>query len=891
MSADASPRAGSPGTLPAEPAGERATSSTGPGASPAFGVLTHRQIMVILMGLMLGMFLAALDQTIVGTAIRTIADDLHGLDQQAWATTAYLITSTIATPLYGKLSDMYGRKPFFLAAIIIFTVGSIACTFAGTMYQLAGFRAVQGLGAGGLMSLALAIIGDIVPPRERAKYQGYFLAVFGTSSVLGPVLGGFFAGQDQILGIAGWRWVFLVNVPIAVVAMVVVTKVLNVPHSARRHRIDFPGALALVVGLVPLLVVAQQGREWGWGSNRSILCYAIGGVGILLFILAERWAGDDALIPLRLFRIPLIALMSLAGLVIGIAMFGAMMVLPLYVQIVHGASPTKSGFLMLPMVVGMMVGSIVSGQITSRTGRYKIFPIIGTALMIGSLVLMHGIGATTPLWQFDIYMAMLGLGLGNCMQTLTLAVQNAVPPRDMGVASASSTFFRQMGGTLGTAIFLSLLFSTLGDKIKDAFADSSIRAGIGQAAHDPKVLHNPDNVSVLTHPGSAAARVMSNSSFLQDIDSRLARPFLVGFSNSMDLVFILAAGITVIAFVLFLFTKEVPLRMQSGIAAREAEESAAPAAPAVQPLGSEQPVSANAGGRHHAPEPDDTMPSPGSPERSGERLVMATLAAEPPMAGAVAAHGGTPIQGTVRQHGGTPVIDAAVTLIDPAGQQIGRGVTSPDGSYRITVSRPGNYVLIARARAHQPQATMVSVNGKPVELDLLLAGSGILVGSVRRTGGAPIDGATVILADADGQVIGSQSTDPDGGYEFGELVAGTYTLAVSAPSYQPLALLVGVPETGRVKQDIELSGGAQLRGTVRSDSQRAVPDARVSLLDETGSVIAVTITDDGGRYAFTEVPEGDYTVVATGYPAVESQLKLSVGERSEHDVALSHPQD
>ncbi len=889
MSADASPRAGSPGTVPAVPAGERATTGAGPAVSPAFGVLTHRQIMVILMGLMLGMFLAALDQTIVGTAIRTIADDLHGLDQQAWATTAYLITSTIATPLYGKLSDMYGRKPFFLAAIIIFTVGSIACTFAQSMYQLAGFRALQGLGAGGLMSLALAIIGDIVPPRERAKYQGYFLAVFGTSSVLGPVLGGFFAGQDTILGIAGWRWVFLVNVPIAIVAMIVVTKVLNVPHSAHRHRIDIPGALALVVGLVPLLVVAQQGREWGWDSTRSIACYAIGGVGILSFILAERWAGDDALIPLRLFRIPLIALMSLAGLVVGVAMFGAMMVLPLYLQIVHGASPTKSGFLMLPMVVGMMTGSIVSGQITSRTGRYKIFPIIGTALMIGSLVLMHGIGATTPLWQFDIYMAMLGLGLGNCMQTLTLAVQNAVPPRDMGVASASSTFFRQMGGTLGTAIFLSLLFSTLGDKIKDAFTDPSIRAGIGRAAQDPKVLHNPDNVAVLKHPAQAAARVMSNSSFLQDIDSRLARPFLVGFSNSMDLVFLLAAGITVVAFILFLFTKEVPLRMQSGIAAREAEESGAPAAPAAGPIGSEQSAMAGIGGRHHAPEPDDERPAP---ERTDEQLVTATFATAPPMAGAVSSNGGgTPIQGTVRQHGGTPVTDAAVTLIDPAGQQIGRGVTSPDGSYRITVARPGSYVLIARARAHQPQATMVSVNGKAVELDLLLAGSGILVGSVSRTGGAPIGAATVILADADGQVIGSQSTDELGGYEFGELVAGTYTLAVSAPSYQPLALLVAVPETGRVKQDIELSGGAQLRGTVRADSDRPVPDARVSLVDGTGAVIAVTATDDAGRYAFTEVPEGDYTVVATGYPAVESQLKLSVGERSEHDVALSHPQD
>ncbi|HEY3503179.1 MAG TPA: MFS transporter [Actinocatenispora sp.] len=840
-----------------------------PSAPPSGGALSHRQIMTILIGLMLGMFLAALDQTIVGTAIRTIADDLNGLDQQAWATTAYLITSTIATPLYGKLSDMYGRKPFFLAAIVIFIIGSIACTFATSMYELAAFRAFQGLGGGGLMALAFAIIGDIVAPRERAKYQGYFLAVFGTSSVLGPVLGGFFAGQGSILGIDGWRWVFLVNVPIAAIAMVVVTKVLNVPHAARRHRIDFPGAATLIIGLVPLLIVAEQGREWGWSSSKSIGCYVIGGVGILLFILAEKWAKDDALIPLRLFRNPTIALMSVAGLVVGMAMFGGIAILPQYLQIVHGASPTKSGFLMLPMVGGMMLGSIVSGQITSRTGRYKVFPIIGTAMMVGALYLLHTIGADTPLWQVDIYMGLLGLGLGNCMQTLTLAVQNAAEPKDMGVASASSTFFRSMGGTLGTAVFLSVLFSTVGDKIADAFKQTSIQNGIKDAAKDPSVLTNPDNVSMLKHPKEAAAHVMQDSSFLSRIDGRLARPFLVGFSDSMDLVFLLAGGVAVIAFILFLFTKEVPLRMQSGIAARansEGGDTPAPAAVAAEP--------AAVGGRHAAhPEADAVPPEP---------------LAEPPLPAPVTALIGTPIRGYVRQQGGTPVDQAALTLIDPAGQQIGRGLTASDGAYQIAVEHPGNYVLIARARAHQPQATMVSVNGNPVELNLLLAGSGGLVGSVRRTGGKPIPAATVILADAEGQVIGSQGTDVSGTYQFGELVAGSYTLAVSAPSYQPVALLVAVPETGRVRQDIELSGGAQLRGVARSPQQRPIADARVSLRTPEGLEIASTTTDDAGRYAFTEVPEGDYLVVASGYAPVESKLSLTVGERFEHDVRLGH---
>ncbi|BCJ32605.1 MFS transporter [Actinocatenispora thailandica] len=853
-------------------------------ASPSNGVLTHRQIMTILIGLMLGMFLAALDQTIVSTAIRKIADDLHGLDQMAWATTAYLITSTIATPLYGKLSDMYGRKPFFLAAILIFIAGSVACTFATSMYELAAFRAFQGLGGGGLMSLALAIIGDIVAPRERAKYQGYFLAVFGTSSVLGPVLGGYLAGQHSILGLTGWRWVFLINVPIAAIALIVVTKVLNVPHAGRRHKIDWAGALFLIVGLVPLLIVAEQGREWGWTSTRSLAAYGIGVLGIVAFIIAEKFAKDEALIPLRLFRNPVISLMSVGGFIVGMAMFGGIAILPQYLQIVHGASATKSGFLMLPMVLGMMVGSIVSGQITARTGRYKIFPIIGTALMVAALLLLHTIGADTALWQVNIFMAMLGLGLGNCMQTLTLAVQNAAPPKDMGVSSATSTFFRQMGGTLGTAVFISVLFSTVGDKITNAFKEKSIQHGIAQAAQDPSVLKNPLNVELLKHPAQAAKKVVSDSSFLSAIDDRLARPFLVGFSNSMDLVFLLAAGVAAIAFFVFLFTKEVPLRSQSGTAARLSAESAeagadpaaiAAAEPTAMVPDTEDPVSA--GGRHAA---DAAAEPPADPAPA--------LAADPTAPAPVI---GTPIRGYVRQAGGAVVTDAALTLIDPAGQQMGRGITAQDGGYQIAVDRPGNYVLIARARAHQPQATMVTVNGNPVQLDLTLAGSAGLVGAVKQTGDRPIPGAAVILADADGNVVGSQSTDTGGSYEFVELVAGSYTLAVSAPSYQPVALLVTVPDVGRVRQDIELAGGAQLRGVARSSDGRLVPGARVSLRRPDGTEIAATITDDAGRYAFTEVPEGDYTVVASGYAPVRSSLTLSIGDRHEHDVELSHSTD
>ena len=309
-------------------------------APNASGEFSHRQIITILVGLMLGMFLAALDQTVVSTAIRTVADDLKGYDLQAWATTAFLITSTIATPLYGKLSDIYGRRPFYLFAIGIFVAGSMLCGLSQSMYELAAFRALQGIGAGGLMSLALAIIGDIVPPRERSKYQGYFMAVFGSSSVLGPVIGGFLAGQSSLLGITGWRWIFYVNVPIGIAAFLVVSAVLHLPHVRRDHRIDWPGALALIVCLVPLLIVAEQGRTWGWGSGRALLCYAVGAVGLVAFILAERAYKDEALLPLRMFRNRVFSVSSVGSVVLGAGMFGGILLLPQWLQIVHGSSPT-----------------------------------------------------------------------------------------------------------------------------------------------------------------------------------------------------------------------------------------------------------------------------------------------------------------------------------------------------------------------------------------------------------------------------------------------------------------------------------------------------------------------------------------------------------------------
>ncbi|GAA4119732.1 MDR family MFS transporter [Nocardioides fonticola] len=538
-------------------------------AAPA-GEYTHAQVLTILSGLMLGMFLGSLDQTIVSTSIRTIADDLQGLSVQAWVTTAYLIASTITTPIYGKLGDLYGRKKLFMFAITVFVLGSALCSFATSMYQLAAFRAFQGLGAGGLFTLVLAIIGDIVSPRERARYSGYFMAMFGTSSVLGPVIGGFFAGRDELLFMSGWRWVFLVNVPIGIVALFVVLRTLHVHHTppARRIRIDWWGAGTLTLGLIPLLTVAEQGRVWGWSSGRSITCFVIAAVGLVAFVLAERAMGDDALIPLRIFRIRAAAVTIAASVVVGAAMFGGIMLLPLYMQIVHGASPTESGFLMLPMVVGMMIASISAGRLIGRTGVVRPFPLIGTALVTVGLLLLSFTTADTALPLVMAAMFVLGIGLGNCMQPLLLIVQSSVPPTEIGVATSSSTFFRQIGGTLGVAVFLSLLFSTVGDNIRSAIAKESTTAAWQQATAGGQGL-DP----------SLAQKVQDDSSIIEKLNPVIAHPFKVGFAESMDLVFLCAAGTSLLAFIVVWFMPQVRLRDTSASAARAAAPAGVPAAP------------------------------------------------------------------------------------------------------------------------------------------------------------------------------------------------------------------------------------------------------------------------------------------------------------------------
>jgi MFS family permease len=399
----------------------------------------------------------------------------------------------------------------------------------------------------------------------------------------GPVIGGFLAGQDELLGISGWRWVFLVNVPVGAGALALVMRSLHLPHQRRDHQIDWPGALALVVGLTPLLLLAEQGRDWGWSSPLSVTAMAVGVLGLVGFVLAERRYGDDALLPLRLFRGRTFGLGSLLNFMLGMGMFGGLAALPLYLQIVKGASPTEAGLLLLPLTAGIMAGSVFSGQAIARTGRYKRFPVAGAAMLVVAMGLLAQVAVDTPLWQTLSIATLFGLGLGFNMQPLVLAVQNAVPPRDMGVATSSATFFRQMGGTLGTAVFLSVLFSTVGEKILAAFRADAATSAFQQAVRDPQVLAEPANVSVieaLRTSGTLPAGSLDDTSFLSQLDPRIARPFLEGFAGSMSLVFTVAAGILVLAFVVVLFLPEEPLRSVSGIQAREQEaaETAAAAA-------------------------------------------------------------------------------------------------------------------------------------------------------------------------------------------------------------------------------------------------------------------------------------------------------------------------
>lgn len=553
-------------------------------ASPA-PLLTRRQINLIVGGLMVGMFLAALDQMVVSTAIRTIGDDLNGLTLQAWVTTAYLVAATISTPLYGKLSDIFGRKPLYVVSISSFVLGSLLSGMATSMYELAAFRAVQGLGAGGLMALALIILGDMLSPRERTKYQALFFGVWGVASVLGPVLGGFFADADQLLGFAGWRWIFLMNVPLGAIALIIILRVLHLPATHKRVAIDWWGVGTLVVAIVPMLIVVEQGRDWGWTSTTVLILSGVALAGILGFVRAELVAGDDALLPPRIFKNRTVGASTGLNFIMGFAMFGAMAGLPLYTQIAKGMSPTASGLAMLPMTFGIIAMAGLSARVIHQTGRYRVFPIIGTSLIVIASLDLSTLSADSPLWHLFVGAGLFGLGLGGVMQPNMLAVQNAVAPRDMGTGSASVMFFRQVGGSLGTAVFLSILFGSVAGDIGNEISTASQTPEFQQVISDPATLDNPTDAAIIQtlQAGSidgaeSAGLSLDDTSFLKDANPVLAAPFREGFADAITRVLMISGFIGIGGLLFALFIPHVPLQEKSGLESMRDVDDAAKSA-------------------------------------------------------------------------------------------------------------------------------------------------------------------------------------------------------------------------------------------------------------------------------------------------------------------------
>ncbi|WP_349666536.1 MFS transporter [Actinomadura xylanilytica] len=862
------------------------TASLGPAApEPVRPHYTHRQILGILSGLMMAMLTAMISTSVVSTALPTIVGDLGGQDQLSWVASASLLTMTASTPLWGKLSDIFGRKLMFQTALILFVVASVGAGLSQGIGQLIAARAFQGLGVGGLSALAQVILGDVVEPRQRGRYAGYMGAVFGVATVAGPLLGGFIVDADGL----GWRWCFYVCIPLAIVAYLVIQRVLKLPKVKRNTSIDVLGALTITASATTLmLLLSLGGQEFAWNSAWS---YALGGASAVLLIgavFAER-AAKEPILPPRLFRNRTFVLAGIASVCVGIAMFGGMIYLPQYLQIVKGMSPTASGLMTLPLVLGMFVTSTGSGQIVTRTGRWKIFPVIGLVFVAAAMFLLSQLHTDSSKLVIGADVAVLGVGLGLTLQILILAAQNAAAPADLAATTSGVSFFRNLGGAMGVAAFGAILSNRLTAELTDALTSAHVSppAGSGTA------LGSPDAIHALPEP--------------------FKHLVLESFTKALETVFMVGIPIAVLGFIVVLAFKEIPLKGSAStktVPAPPQDDVPAASKTTAVPGHGADPLAALGGGhaRGTAQEagelvsvgsnangvPGDMTMSNGTAPGAADLAPARPLAQQATLASAgngQPAQEGVPIRGLVRGADGTPVPSAALTLIDVGGHQLGRAITQSDGRYALPTPGPGTYVLIAATGEHEPQAATLVVGDRPVDFDLLLAGNGGLAGTVRSADGTPIAGAMVVVTDVRGEVVGTGRTGADGDYAFKDVVSGTYTLAVSAAAHRPIALPVEIVGNGQSRHDVELPPGARVRGTVRDEAGAAIGDARVTLVDAAGNVVAMMITGSDGEYAFTDLTGGQYTVIASGYPPVATALSLSGSGQEGHDLKLGYPDE
>ncbi|PVE14025.1 MFS transporter [Streptomyces scopuliridis] len=841
-------------TTPAGVRGGHAKRGGGAPASASGAPMTHRQIMEALSGLLLGMFVAILSSTIVSNALPEIISDLGGgQSAYTWVVTASLLAMTATTPLWGKLSDLFSKKLLVQISLVIYVSGSIVAGLSQSAGMLIACRVVQGIGVGGLSALAQIVMAAMIAPRERGRYSGYLGATFAVATVGGPLLGGVITDTSWL----GWRWCFYVGVPFAFIALVVLQKTLKLPVVKREGvKVDWFGAFFISAAVSLLLVwVTFAGNKYDWISWQS---YAMVGGSVLLgaaFILVESKAREP-IIPLRLFRNRTITLASLASLFVGIAMFAGTVFFSQYFQLARDKSPTMSGVMTIPMIGGLFVSSTVSGMIITKTGRWKIWLVSGGVLVTAGLGLLGTLRYDTPYWHMAIYMALMGLGVGMMMQNLVLCTQNQVSPEDLGAASSTVTFFRSLGGAVGVSALGAVLGNRVTHYVKEGLADLGPQG------------------AALGHGGTGGGGIPN----LDTLPAPMRQVMEVAYGHGVGDVFLYSAPAALVALLLTLFIKEVALKSRAG---GETAEVAAPAAPiattAAIPALSETtpslaaaPVAAVSG---TAAASGGTMTA-GSAETS--------FAAPAP---------GTAVQGVVLGSEGTPVPRAAITLISLAGRQLARSVAQSDGGYVLDAPGAGSYVLIASADGFQPQASTVVVGDGPLSYDILLSGTSGLTGAVRAAdGGYPIEGAMVIVTDVRGDVLATGKSSEQGEFGFSELVPGYVTVAVNAAGYRPLALPVEIGGQGVTRVEAVLLSGALVQGTVRAGAaRRPAHDARVTLVDAAGNVVATATTGEDGAYAFADLDSGEYTVIATGYPPVAGSLTVTGRGVDGHDIELAHP--